>query len=375
MRISSSVTHLLCASATIIALLGGCGSDASLSSALGPAPGVRQSSAKSVWTEQGLAHMAALTNRRGLMPQIHLDRHRSWMRPDAKKQWLLYATDGDSGTVDIYNYRAKGGKLYGQITGFEFPYGDCVDGAGNVYVADLYAGSIYEYAHGGTIAIKTLDVTGFPIGCSVDPTTGNLAVSGFGSASTQPGAVWIFPNASGTPKMYEDPNIDSYWSPGYDNAGNLFVEGTTNFTTNYLDELPYGGSTFIELSLVGGTISTPGGVMWDGFYLAVGDQGYENTPTTAVYRVSVSGSAATVVRTTILTDNCYPSGENTDVVDPFIGGTTRAMNTVIGGNLWCTSRFAFWNYANGGNPKRVLPVDIAPVAAFGQTVSRGTSGS
>src|ERR1700722_15536002 len=123
MRNSSSVIHLLCASATIIGVLGGCGTDASQSSALGPARSVRQNSARSVWTEQELAHMAALTNRRGLIPQIHLGRHPSWMRPGAKKQWLLYSTDGDSGTVDIYNYRAKRGKLYGQITGFEFPYG------------------------------------------------------------------------------------------------------------------------------------------------------------------------------------------------------------------------------------------------------------
>ena len=278
MRSYKSIAYVLSAASAIVVLLGGCNAGDYQSPVLKPGSTDRRPVAPPRLTEEQLAQMIALTNRADLLPTIRRDRHRSWIVSDARKKWLLYATDGDSGTVDIYNYKSKPGKLVGQITGFDFPYGPCTDSAGNVYITDVYAGAIYEYRHGDTTLKKTLNVSGYPSGCSVDPKTGNLAVSGSGITSTQACCVWVFPNASGTPAVYSDPNIDDYWSPGYDNGGNLFVEGTTNWTTNYLDELPSGGSGLIELSLVGGTIGTPGGVMWDGSHLAVAVQGYNNLP-------------------------------------------------------------------------------------------------
>ena len=90
------------------------------------------------------AHMFALTNRLHKVPVRHLNHGKSWILPGAGKQWLLYVSDGSSGTVDIYNYRMQAGKLYGQITGFSAPYGQCVDHSGNVYIADLGAAKIYR---------------------------------------------------------------------------------------------------------------------------------------------------------------------------------------------------------------------------------------
>jgi hypothetical protein len=155
---------------------------------------------------------------------MHPSHRRSWMNPDAKKTDLLYVSDEGSGVVDVYSYKTPNGKgLMGQLTGFEFPYGDCSDEAGNVYIDDFLASQVVEYAKGGTTPLKTLAVTGLPIGCSVDPATGNLAVSAFVEAnpSTTCGGVWVFAGGSGTPTLYEDPNICEYWSPGYDNASNL----------------------------------------------------------------------------------------------------------------------------------------------------------
>src|SRR5580704_14935990 len=167
---SSSVRY---AAAISAALLAGCG---------GGAPSVSAG-----------AHALAMTNPMGLVPVQHLDRGRSWIRPDAGKQWLLYVSDASSGTIDVYNYRVKAGKLYGQITGLSFPYGQCVDRSGDVYVVDNNTSKIYEYAHGGTTPIATAtDDYGSPIGCSVDSTTGNVAVGNFNGPGSGTGGIDVF---------------------------------------------------------------------------------------------------------------------------------------------------------------------------------------
>jgi hypothetical protein len=289
------------------------------------------------------------------------------MNPNGRAQRLLYASDSATGTVNVYSYKAKTLKLYGQLTGFEFPYGECVDKIGNVYVTDFGASDVAEYEHGGTTPLRTLAVQSYPIGCSVDSKSGNLAVSSFRSASGA-GGVWVFRNASGTPVFYQDPNVELYWPPGYDNKGNLFVEGE-NGLTQLLDELPTNHNRFKEITLVGATVTEGASVMWDGHYVAVTDQAYQNL-TTAIYRVSVSGSTGTVISTTQLTDNCAGSSEpSTDVVQPWITGKTLATKTVLGENIACTSRFDFWNYEDGGIPRRTMHAKIAPQTSLGDTVS------
>jgi len=295
------------------------------------------------------------------------------MSPDAGKQWLIYASDADTGTVDVYNYRVQAGKLFGQITGFQAPWGECVDSTGDVYVTDSVAYTVTEFVHGGTSPIKTLSITGDPVGCSVDPTTGNLAVSVYYNIPpTGYGGIWIFPNGSGTPTLYQDPNVANYYSCGFDNRGNLFVEGTHTPPSgpNIFDELPKGGTAFTKISLSGGSIASPAGVMWDGKYVAAADQGSGNT---AIYRISISGSTGTIVSTTVLTDTC--AGSYADVVQPWINNTTPRDNVVLGGNAYCRYSFDFWNYAKGGNPKRTLPSGIAPEYGSGQTVSPPTTSS
>ena len=311
----------------------------------------------------------ALTNALGLVPARHLNRARSWMRPDAGKQWLLYVSDGASGTVDVYNYRVKTGKLYGQITGLSFPYGQCLDRRGNVYVVDNDTAKIYEYAHGGTTPIATADDRyGYPIGCSVDRTTGDVAVANFDSLGSGSGGVVVFTGGlSGNQTNYTDPNLYHLWPPGYDRSGNLFVQGTDYSGYPKLAELPAGSSAF---TLLGGlTIAFPGAVSWDGSYITVTDQDYQYYYTTMIYRVTVSGSAVTVVGSTHLTDDCYPRANWMVAVQPFIGGTTRARNAVVAGNLNCPHRQNFFNYTTGGNPKRSLPAEISADAPYGQAVS------
>jgi hypothetical protein len=208
-----------------------------------------------------------------------------------------------------------------------------------------------------------------PLGCSVDPTTGNVAVSNFSSPSgSGAGGVDIFTGGlSGSQTYYTNPYLYHLYPPGYDLNGNLFVQATDYSGAVYFAEVPAGQSTFTLLT--GLKIDFPGSVQWDGYYLAVTDQDYQYSSTTGIYRVTVSGSAVTVVRTTHLTDDCYPHYNWMSEVEPFVSGTNRRLNAVVSGNLNCPTRYGFWNYTDGGDPKRVIPAGIAPGVVYGQAVS------
>lgn len=290
---------------------------------------------------------------------------KGWMRADAKNVALLYASDEARGEVDVYDYTRPSRELVGRLNGFNLPQGVCSDTSGNVYITDFIRADVVEYAKGASRPKRRIKVTGDPIGCSVDPATGDLAVSAFEDAdkSTGSGGVWVYPKGSGSPALYTDANLSFYWSPGYDGSGNLFVEGQ-NPNAPTLDELARGRKRLMEISLSGASISAPGGAMWDGTYVAVTDQAFEGGNTTAIYRVRIAGSSGTVASTVQLADSCDASG-GTKVAQPWTDGTT-----VVGGNLDCTFRFDYWSYAKGGSPKRSIEAAIAPEYGAGQTVSK-----
>jgi hypothetical protein len=98
------------------------------------------------------------------------------MSPDARTvKKLLYISD--LSTNDVYVYDDQSGKAVGTLTGFNEPYGQCVDKKGDVWITNFQGKSVVEYAHGGAKPIHALNTDGSSDGCSVDPTTGNLAVS------------------------------------------------------------------------------------------------------------------------------------------------------------------------------------------------------
>ncbi|MFZ1018252.1 MAG: hypothetical protein WAN39_10305, partial [Candidatus Cybelea sp.] len=72
---------------------------------------------------------------------VKSDRHPSQMAPDArKKSALMYV--GDWSTNDVYVTEYPSGKSVGTLTGFDAPYGMCVDAKGDVYIANYYGGSV-----------------------------------------------------------------------------------------------------------------------------------------------------------------------------------------------------------------------------------------
>jgi hypothetical protein len=208
---------------------------------------------------------------------------RSWFSRDAQKSDLVYVSD--DGTNDVYAYSYKKRTLEGTLAGFNSPSGLCADASGDIFVTNTNGQDVLEYAHAGTTPIATLsDANEYPVACSVDPGTGNLAVANVFGGS-QLGNLAIYTGARGTPVTYSDPDIGFLDFVGYDNEGNAFVDGNDESGSGFVfAELPKGSSTFTTIAL-SFPIGYPGNVMWDGTFITVADA-ISNT----IYRIEVTGS-------------------------------------------------------------------------------------
>jgi hypothetical protein len=277
----------------------------------------------------------------------------SWMALHAKRSDLLYVSDNLANNVYVFTYPK--GNVVGKLTGFGNPLGECVDAAGDIWIVNLSPPEIVEYAHGGTTPIATLSDSGEePSGCSVDPTTGNLAV-----ANHYPGNVAIYQHAKGTPTLYSDPNLTVYFYCTYDTAGNLFVDGNSS---TVIPELPKGGSAFNDISL--NESINPGSMQWDGQYLAITDMAGGTHGPTPIKRVQISGNSGMIVGTTFLRSRGNRKA-SISVQYWIQGGTIVGPDHSIGGS---TSLLEFWRYPAGGRAKKVLKPSGAS-ELWGTTVS------
>jgi hypothetical protein len=222
------------------------------------------------------------------------DARRSWMTPDAKNRDLLYVSDDT--TDDVYVFSYPQGRLVGTLTGFSAPGGPCVDRRGNVFVPDVFTSTIEEFAHGGSNPIGTLSEAAgaYPDKCDVNRTNGDLAVSNDGNAFGQVrGGIAIYRAATGTPSIHKV--MYHPYSCGYDSEGNLFVDGEDEYFRGFqFGELPASGKRYGRISL-DQSISLPGGVVWRGNSVAVGD-----VYNAVIYQFAINGSSGTRVGTTTL---------------------------------------------------------------------------
>jgi hypothetical protein len=289
----------------------------------------------------------------GAMPQssqitTQAARGESWMLPEAVTQNLLYISNVR--TVTVYSYPK--GKLKGTLKHFYIATGECVDKKGDVFIVDDGYGRVFMYGHGGTKRVRTLVATGNPVGCSIDPTTGNLAVTTLGHGSN--GSIEIFKNAGGNPTPYQDSAFQQMYFCGYDDKGNLFVDGvhSPGGTGDFVfAELPKGSSIFTNIVL-NQYIGFPGGVQWDGKHVAIGDQ------TTNIYEFAINGSTGTIAGTTQM-------GSGAQYVKQFwIQG-----RTVIAPNVYAASGsdVFFYKYPGGGDATKTITKGITD--AQGSTVS------
>jgi hypothetical protein len=354
MKVSKSMERGFGFSAAIV-LLAGCSGGSQL---VGSMPGVQTQALRS-----GLS--------------ANLGHTRSWMSPDAKTKNLLYVSLGtEAGEDEILVWSYPKGKFEGVITGggLNDPLGMCVDKSGDVFVANHYGADVLEYAHGGTLPIATLSDSGeFPQGCSVDPTTGNLAVTSYyGPYGSYPGDVAIYQNAQGMPTTYSAPSFFLYDYCGYDDAGNLYVDGNTGGggAPDFLfAEMPAGSSGFTDISLPQ-SIYIPNGVQWDGQHVAVGDETAGGTPISAIYRFTITNGNATEVGTTKL-DRQGGGSAPTSVTSVWIDG-----KRVVGANGASASgdnNPGLWKYPAGGAAIHIFP--FGPSGGYqgeGVTISKAS---
>jgi|SRR5580700_407735 hypothetical protein len=196
---------------------------------------------------------------------------RSWMDPAAKSKALLYVSDEYAQTVNVYGYPSL--KPVGVLSGFLTPEGLCVnEKTGDVWVTDTLRYSVYEFAHGGTTPIRTIDQPyGYVQDCSVNPVNGDLAIANITYAGDDPGDVAIYKNGSGKPATYSDKRVFEVNHLAYDNRGNLFVDGFHTGSGFRLAELPAGGTKLEQLHWRGPHVKYPGGVQYDGTSVTIGD--------------------------------------------------------------------------------------------------------
>jgi hypothetical protein len=273
----------------------------------------------------------------GAMPQSRAgathDAHSgSWMLAEALSEDLLYISNVY--TVTVYSYPR--GRHVGTLKGFYRPLGECSDKAGDVFIAN--GDTILEYKHGGTKSIQTLTFAGYGAeSCAADPATGNLAVTWDQGLSQ--GYVAIYQHASGTPKLYRNSNMLFVWC-GYDNAGNLYVDGQYGSGNNFaFAELPKGG-TSLENIMLNQSFQNAGAVQWDGKYVAVGDDVAQK-----IYQFTIKGSSGTLEGTTNLGNADY-------VYQWVIHGKKVVGSDDIPSRLW------YWNYPAGGAAIKSITKDV-----------------
>lgn len=275
----------------------------------------------------------------------------SWMLPGASSEDLLYVKAENKGFVYAYSYPDL--NLVGQLAGLtESPTGLCVDKRGDVFVTEEgntskdHGSYIVEFAHGGTDPIATLNDSDWPWSCSVDPTTGNLAVTNWVDDS-----VAIYAKAQGNPTYIATQVRQSYWA-AYDNDGDLFVSGTTGPSQYSLVELPSGGSNFTDVSL-NKSIGLDA-LQWNDGHLVTSFRSTSDTMLD-LYRIQISGSKGKLVGTTVLNERKKLQRDYGTGQFLILGHSVLAAGSPF-------NCLQLWHYPSGGRVRKTLIKHLEPWA-------------
>ena len=275
----------------------------------------------------------------GAMPQsraiiTRATHGKSWILPGAKGRNLLYVA---ASSVQVFTYPR--GKPIGSLGVFDDYL--CSDRFGNVYVTGAEGISyVWVFPHGGGEPIATLYNPQDPGGCSVDESSGNLAVADPGSS---PVVIFSYNRKHGwrLARQYSDPDMRVSLYCAYDRKGNLFVDGYNTSISFILVELPKGSSRFTTITL-DQTIHSPGSAQWDGKELAIEDAGASRSSPAMIYRFAINGSYGHKVSATTLTDSAGAAAQF------LIHGST------VIGPLSDNSGIGIWPFPSGGAPVRTI---------------------
>jgi hypothetical protein len=286
----------------------------------------------------------------------------------AKAGDLIYVStqpDRRQPLVEVYTWEKH--EYVGRLTDANKPQFLCSDNAGDVFVPDRSTSQIFEYAHGGTSPIAILQDAGHsPRACGSDRVTGDLAV-------VDDDDIAIYRNASGTPARYTDVHFADYAFCGYDDKGNLYVDGRKPSEHEQkpfiLAEIPKGLTTFTEITLepLNAIPHEPGSVQWDGKYMAIGDAKHNEA-----IQFKISGSVGTRQDTAYLD---LGDGRVHQFWIPRFGRNAHRQATHIVaaqflvGDRYNAGDVGFWTYPKGGYPNHLL---VGPDRPLGVTVSIAT---
>jgi len=267
------------------------------------------------------------------LPPIAQEASRNtWKAPEAASEDLIYVADRVAEAVDVYSYpdRIKVGRLDDKE-----PVGECSDTTGNVWIAQGYDG-IIEYSHGGTKPIRKLKSPdrGDLTSCSVDPNSGDLAVTSGGSL------LYVYRHAAGPPIKYSSfgSNYASIGYCAYDDAGHLYVAGGVGADSlndhAAIWELKERSGPLTRLKFHH-TVSFPysAGIFWDGQHMAWEDGKYARI---FQFDKPVGGSAKIIGHTNLK-------------VESYIGQAAIYGGTVIVPYQIERHGVAFFDYPSGGN--------------------------
>jgi hypothetical protein len=315
------------------ALLAGCGSPASVA----PTSAVASAQAERAGEAGRLEFLtsAKVASRLAEWRPVR----KSWMAARVKGP-LLYVSDAAVGVVLAYSWPQL--RLVGNLSGFDVPQGECVDGAGDIWIANTKQSQMRKYAPGSTQLLKTLPDRGqYPVGCAVSP-DGDLAVTNIISRKSTPGSLSIYPGASGHPTIYSDPALSKVYFDGYSSNGTLFLDGEDSGGAFAMAE--FDGKSFTPLSVSGATINSPGAVQVVGSYVNVEDQ-LGSSGNSIMYRTTLSGTTLTVDATAQL-------GNSMDCVGSYISGKGSRQKVICPDAV--TPSIYVYAYPAGGDPVDAL---------------------
>jgi hypothetical protein len=255
-------------------------------------------------------------------------------RPSGSNGDLIYLTTTRG--IIIASYAQ--GRVVGSISWYSRGNYICSDPTnGNVFIRE--GDTIYEYAHGAVSPMATLTLSGYYItgGCSVDPTTGNLAQAAVSQGRDPKAVVLVYSGGQGAPTPYADKRIQTFGYPAYDDAGNLFVPANLKRVFR-IAELPTGKSAFtlIKTPNVTGVVSK---IQWVGRYLAL--ELHYDSGGNAIDQIQISGRRGRVVSST-------PILRAASAYFWIQDGSVVGLSSRI--RLHNDQALAIWPYPSGGEP-------------------------
>ncbi len=275
------------------------------------------------------------------------------------------SASGTGETLLVYDYDTRKlvrrANFVGQV-GCSNKKGD-VFALSNGYTSSGNPYPIIEYAPGARHPIRKLDVVkaGAINGCSIDRTTGNLAVITqctftYSSGCSGPGYVAIYKHAEGSPSLYHNSIFGAlYGFCNYDKNGNLYIDAL-GFPRARVAELQKGSKKFKNFMLsqyIGFTA-----LRWDGKHMAaLAAQGSSQQMT--IKQFIVSGSKIKIVGSTPLYDISPGSvGGNFSIYGGMV--IVPLQNELSGSSV------SFWRYPSGGTPSKAIKISYKyqPFAAI-----------